>query len=120
VTRPDPPSSDRRFGPLAAIAKVSRPDLVSRPDRPGAPGILPVYQKKDPHPAGDEIFIPAGDLIPTGSILTAVDSSPETHKGRLCLPGAASANRARQAQPALLRRPLTRTAILRREHEPYL
>ena len=81
VTRPDPPSSDGRFGPLAPIAKVfpSRPScpvptprVPSRPSCPvptarGAPGILPVYQKKDPHPAGpagDEVFYPRRGSYP--------------------------------------------------------
>jgi hypothetical protein len=32
-------------------------------------GSFPIYQKKDPHPAGDEIFVPAGDLFPGGKKL---------------------------------------------------
>ena len=34
--------------------------------REGRRGSFLVYQKKDPHPAGDEIFVPAGDLFPAG------------------------------------------------------
>ncbi len=35
----------------------------------GAPGIFPLYKKKDPRPGGpggDLFFVPGGDLFPTG------------------------------------------------------
>jgi hypothetical protein len=63
------------LGPLKRV-RTECPDRIfdgpvsSSPRRRGsfAPGILP-SQKKDPHPAGDPFFVPAGDKIPTGNIL---------------------------------------------------
>jgi hypothetical protein len=39
------------------------------------PGILP-YQEKDPHPAGDLFFVPAGEKIPTGNRLSGGRTAP--------------------------------------------
>ncbi len=57
----------------------SRPSCEKCPDRtlrPGLPGILPLYRKKDPHPGGDLFFIPGGDLFPTGQRLTGPTHGP--------------------------------------------
>jgi hypothetical protein len=56
----------------APSCPVPPPRVPSRPSCPvptagGAPGILPVYQKKDPHPAGpagDEVFYPRRGSYP--------------------------------------------------------
>jgi hypothetical protein len=42
------------------------------------PGILFPLVKKDPHHRRGSIFVPGGDLIPTGQTLTAAASAPET------------------------------------------
>ena len=45
--------------PISFHARAAQPARGRR-------GSFLVYQKKDPHPAGDEIFVPAGDLFPAG------------------------------------------------------
>jgi len=55
------------------IVKLSHPwNLSQVPTCPVPPGALAFSRKKDPHPAGDGIFVPAGDLFPTGQELTVL------------------------------------------------
>ena len=53
--------------------KLSHPwNLSQVPTCPVPPGALASYRKKDPRPAGDGIFVLAGDLFPTGQALTVL------------------------------------------------
>jgi hypothetical protein len=75
----------------AATFSVAR-SKYPRAQRRALPGILSPYRKKDPHPAGDPIFVPGGDLVPTGPTQTVF----EFPLCRLCLPYLAVTNAIRR------------------------
>jgi hypothetical protein len=65
---------------LTSVASVTSCSKILVRAGPGAAGDPFSLSKKDPHPAGDEIFVPAGDLFPGGGL--RADPEPPAHSNK--------------------------------------